>query len=108
MYLIEGGVNEQYDSIPRAIYWAIVTLTTVGYGDISPVTSLGQFIAAFVMILGYSVIAVPSGIVSAELVEASSKKSLGVAVEACRGCGAEGHQVSATYCFRCGEVLHHH
>ena len=105
MYLIEGGFNPEFDSIPRSIYWAIVTLTTVGYGDISPHTDLGQFIAAFVMILGYSVIAVPTGIVSAEFVAGSGKT---IATEACRGCGAEGHSLSADYCYRCGEKLHHH
>ena len=106
MYLVEGGSNPEFDSIPRAVYWAIVTLTTVGYGDISPHTSLGQFIAAFVMILGYSVIAVPTGIVSAEFIGMSGSKD--IATEACRGCGAEGHSLSADYCFRCGEKLQHY
>ena len=105
MYLVEGGSNPEFDSIPRSIYWAIVTLTTVGYGDISPHTSMGQFLAAFVMILGYSVIAVPTGIVSAEFVEMSGRRA--TASEACRGCGAEGHSLSADYCYRCGEKLHH-
>ena len=106
MYLVEGGRNEGYDSIPRSIYWAIVTLTTVGYGDISPVTSFGQFIAACIMILGYSIIAVPTGIVTAELTKRiyiDQPDSL----ESCRGCGGEGHIAGAHYCLHCGEKLEH-
>jgi len=106
MYLVEAGANSEFDSIPRAIYWAIVTLTTVGYGDISPDTSLGQLIAAFVMMLGYAVIAVPTGIVSAEFVQRHHKRAM--TTESCRGCGAEGHDLRAEFCFRCGEKLHHH
>ena len=104
MYLVDGGRNEGYDSIPRSIYWAIVTLTTVGYGDISPVTSFGQFIAACIMILGYSIIAVPTGIVTAEL----TKKLYSEPIErlhACKGCGVEGHSTRAHYCHHCGEIL---
>ena len=105
MYLIEGGANEGFDSIPRSIYWAIVTLTTVGYGDISPTTSLGQFLAAIVMILGYSVIAVPTGIVTAEF----AKRTIDPIElsEACAGCGHEGHDRKADFCNRCGVKLHH-
>lgn len=106
MYLVEAGANSEFDSIPRSIYWAIVTLTTVGYGDISPDTSLGQLIAAFVMMLGYAVIAVPTGIVSAEFMQTMNRRA--IATEACRGCGAEGHDLRAEYCYRCGEKLHHH
>ena len=68
MYMIEGGAESGFTSIPRSVYWAIVTLTTVGYGDIAPVTGFGQFIAAIIMILGYAIIAIPTGIVSAEMV----------------------------------------
>jgi voltage-gated potassium channel len=103
MHLIEGGVNESYDSIPRSIYWAIVTLTTVGYGDISPITPLGQFIAALVMIMGYSVIAVPTGIVSAELV--AGNKTIDLNTQSCRYCSKEGHADDATFCKYCGEPL---
>jgi len=105
MHLIEGGVNENYDSIPRSVYWAIVTLTTVGYGDISPITPLGQFVAAMVMILGYSVIAVPTGIVSAELVMGEEKHQ-DISTQSCQHCSKEGHASDATYCKYCGEFLH--
>ena len=104
MYLIEGGTNDQFDSIPRAMYWAIVTMTTVGYGDISPTTNFGQFIAALIMLLGYAVIAVPTGIVSSELSKsdtAMEKKSL----QSCRFCAKEGHDEDAINCKYCGEIL---
>ena len=105
MYLIEGGENSTYTSIPRSIYWAIVTLTTVGYGDISPVTPLGQFIAAAIMIMGYAVIAVPTGIVSAELVHQDKNQSVSVNTRACQYCSQEGHDDDAKYCKYCGESL---
>ncbi len=103
MYLIEGGSNERFSSIPRGIYWAIVTLTTVGYGDITPTTNLGQFVSAVVMIMGYAVIAVPTGIVSAEFVSDYQKTK--VNTQACRYCGLEGHDNDATFCKYCGERL---
>lgn len=103
MYLIEGQeLDSKFDSIPRSVYWAIVTLTTVGYGDISPVTSIGQFLAAIVMMLGYAVIAVPTGIVTAEL---TSTKKLEKNTQACRYCAAEGHHDDAKFCDQCGEIL---
>ncbi|MEQ8702547.1 MAG: ion transporter [Phaeodactylibacter sp.] len=103
MYLIEGGTNDGFSSIPRSIYWSIVTLTTVGYGDITPLTGLGQFISAIVMILGYAIIAVPTGIVSAEFVrEYRNNKAT---TQACRYCGKEGHDHDAIHCKYCGEVL---
>lgn len=102
MYLIEGQSGSGFTSIPRSIYWAIVTLTTVGYGDIAPVTALGQFIASFIMILGYSIIAVPTGIISAELV----KEPVGAGnTQACRNCSREGHDDNAVYCKYCGDQL---
>jgi voltage-gated potassium channel len=101
MYLIEGSDNG-FTSIPRSIYWAIVTLTTVGYGDISPQTNLGQALAAVVMILGYGIIAVPTGIVTAELTRGSGRHH--VAME-CSGCGTGDHDLDARYCRRCGEIL---
>ena len=107
MYLVEGQTNSGFDSIPRAIYWAIVTLTTVGYGDISPQTNLGQFLAAIVMILGYAVIAVPTGIVSAEFVN-ENNKSVQTNTQACRYCAAEGHDDDAEFCKKCGEELNIH
>ena len=100
MYLIEGAENG-FTSIPRSVYWAIVTLTTVGYGDISPQTNIGQILAAFIMILGYSIIAVPTGIVTVELSQFSRKK----ATRSCRTCSAEGHDNDAVFCKYCGAKL---
>lgn len=103
MYLVEGGSEDSdFSSIPRGIYWAIVTLTTVGYGDITPVTGIGQFLSAVVMILGYAVIAVPTGIVSAELI--AEHKHI-TNTQACRFCGSEGHDDDAGFCKYCGEEL---
>ncbi len=101
MYIIEGEGNG-FTSIPRSIYWAIVTLTTVGYGDISPNTPLGQAFAAFIMILGYGIIAVPTGIVTAELSKADVKL---VSTQACKECSMEGHDTDARYCKYCGAKL---
>jgi voltage-gated potassium channel len=101
MYIIEGESNG-FTSIPRSIYWAIVTLTTVGYGDISPKTGLGQAVAAIVMILGYSIIAVPTGIVTAELTQAYRDK---ISTQACPECSAEGHTSDAVHCKSCGARL---
>jgi voltage-gated potassium channel len=100
MYLVEGEENG-FTSIPRGIYWAIVTLTTVGFGDISPQTDLGQTLAALIMILGYGIIAVPTGIVSVEL-----SRSRDVAdVRTCGACSKKNHDEDASYCKRCGESL---
>lgn len=105
MYLIEGEANG-FDSIPRGMYWAIVTLTTVGFGDITPKTVPGQFVASILMILGYGVIAVPTGIVSVELAEASRLAAqAAVNVQACPSCGAEGHDHDAIHCKYCGTAL---
>jgi voltage-gated potassium channel len=101
MYVIEGDQNEAFDSIPTSIYWAIVTLTTVGYGDITPVTNIGKFISALVMILGYAVIAVPTGIVSASMINQARK----VNGQACPHCGREGHDNDARFCKHCGGDL---
>ena len=105
MYLVESGQESGFTSIPRSIYWAIVTLTTVGYGDIAPLTALGQAIASIIMILGYGIIAVPTGIVSAELV-AMDKDDIHLNTQSCPHCSAEGHRNNADYCFDCGESLH--
>ncbi len=102
MYFVEGGMGSGFTSIPRSIYWAIVTMTTVGYGDIAPATSLGQFIAAVVMILGYGVLAVPTGIVSAEMINQTPKR---ITTQACKECLAEGHDIDAAYCKYCGTIL---
>lgn len=105
MYLIEGGQNPSFSSIPRSMYWAVVTLTTVGYGDITPQTNLGQFLSAVVMILGYAVLAVPTGIVSAEIINSDSIKRKANNTESCRFCGREGHDNDAIFCKFCGEEL---
>ncbi len=101
MYLIEGP-EHGFNSIPHSVYWTIVTLTTVGYGDISPETALGQFIATFIMIIGYGIIAVPTGIVSAEY--ASSKKRDEAIDEgrSCPSCSAEIYRSDAHFCRKCG------
>ncbi len=101
MYTIEGEANG-FTSIPRSIYWAIVTLTTVGYGDISPKTGLGQTLAAMIMILGYSIIAVPTGIVTVEI---SRAKQSSQTMQACPKCSAEDHDEDAVYCKYCGAKL---
>ena len=105
MYLIEGEENG-FTSIPRSIYWAIVTLTTVGYGDISPQTNLGQALSAVIMIVGYAIIAVPTGIVTAELTRASGEDRARQAIkQSCPRCGAAGHDRDAHHCKHCGEAL---
>ena len=101
MYIIEGKENG-FDSIPRGMYWAIVTMTTVGYGDISPHTWLGQALAAVVMILGYGIIAVPTGIVSVELAGAQKNHAT---TECCPECLREGHDNDAAHCKFCGAKL---
>jgi voltage-gated potassium channel len=102
MYLIESGENG-FSSIPDSIYWAIVTITTVGYGDISPVTPFGKFIASIIMLMGYGIIAVPTGIITTEMALASRNKEQ--KQEVCPGCGLEGHDKDAKHCKRCGELL---
>jgi voltage-gated potassium channel len=104
MYLVEGGVNERFNSIPISIYWAIVTLTTVGYGDITPITPLGQFLSALVMILGYAIIAVPTGIVTGELIN-QSRQAAAITTRTCKHCTREGHDVDARFCKFCGTGL---
>jgi len=103
MYVIEGTTNSGFTSIPQSVYWAIVTLTTVGYGDISPQTPLGQFLASIVMILGYSIIAVPTGIVTVQWSQASTRQQPNT--QACPNCSAEGHDADAKYCKFCGAKL---
>jgi len=101
MYLVEGGENG-FTSIPKSVYWAIVTLTTVGYGDLAPHTSLGQILASAVMIMGYAIIAVPTGIYSAELAREYNRD---VTNTSCQNCGEEGHDDDAEFCKYCGESL---
>ena len=101
MYLVEGEKNG-FTSIPMSIYWSIVTLTTVGYGDLAPQTVLGRVLASLVMIMGYGIIAVPTGIVTVEL---SRARHPAVSGQACPHCGAEGHDHDAAYCKYCGSHL---
>jgi voltage-gated potassium channel len=100
MYVVEGEANG-YTSIPRSIYWAIVTLTTVGYGDISPQTNLGQMVAAAIMMLGYAIIAIPTGIVTLELSRAHGRS----AARRCPDCGEGRHDLDAVHCKWCGARL---
>ncbi|MBX9855834.1 MAG: ion transporter [Gemmatimonadaceae bacterium] len=106
MYLIEGPANG-FTSIPVSMYWAVVTLTTVGYGDISPATGLGQAVASLVMILGYGIIAVPTGIVTAELANAGRKlETQHINTQVCAHCGADDHRSDSKFCRHCGAALH--
>lgn len=100
MYLIEGETSG-FKSIPLSIYWAIVTLTTVGYGDISPATPLGQFMASIIMILGYAIIAVPTGIITAEIIKPTPVKN----TQVCQKCMFDKHEDDAVFCKKCGEKL---
>lgn len=103
MYVLEYGVNEKFSSIPESIYWAIVTITTVGYGDISPVTPMGKFLASFMMILGYAIIAVPTGIITANI--AKEYKVENLTTQSCPHCLREGHDIDAKHCKYCGGRL---
>lgn len=102
MYVVEGS-GTGFTSIPKSVYWAIVTLTTVGYGDIAPQSTLGQIIASTIMIMGYGIIAVPTGIYSAELLK--SHQADKITNDACPDCGATGHDFDATFCKYCGHLL---
>ncbi|QYF94712.1 ion transporter [Massilia sp. PAMC28688] len=102
MYVVEGPENG-FTSIPIAMYWAAVTMTTVGYGDITPYTTLGRFIASFMMLLGWGVLAVPTGIVTAEMT--SQRLSQKPTTRTCEACLSEGHEADAHYCKDCGEPL---
>jgi voltage-gated potassium channel len=102
IYLVEGE-EHGFTSIPQSVYWAIVTITTVGYGDIAPATPLGQLIASFIMLLGYGIIAVPTGIITTEMaIAARSKRQSN---EACPSCAREGHDEDAKFCKFCGHQL---
>lgn len=101
MYLIEGSANG-FTSIPRSVYWAIVTLTTVGYGDIAPGTPVGQFIASAIMILGYAIIAIPTGIISSEI---AKEDKVNLNTQSCPHCATEGHVDGAIFCHHCGNKL---
>lgn len=102
MYILESD-ESGFTSIPESIYWAIVTITTVGYGDMTPITPAGKLIASLIMLIGYCIIAVPTGILTTEiaLMSRSAKKG----TESCPGCGKEGHDANAVFCKFCGEKL---
>lgn len=100
MYVIEGE-EHGFTNIPISIYWAVVTLTTVGYGDVAPVTPLGRMLSILLMLTGYGIIAVPTGIVTVELTRATRP----VSTQACPNCGADGHEYDAIFCRRCGTKL---
>lgn len=104
LYVVEGPVHG-FTSIPKSIYWAIVTLTTVGYGDISPQTAPGQFIASIIMVIGYGIIAVPTGIVTMEMNEAQRRSQKTSFNRVCENCMAEDHKADAKYCSNCGSKL---
>ena len=114
MYLVEGNNDTGFTSIPRSVYWAIVTLTTVGYGDIAPGTPLGQLIASIIMILGYGIIAIPTGIVSAEYAKQGTLGTLGTQgvqevistnTKSCQNCSKEYHRDDAAFCYECGHKM---
>jgi voltage-gated potassium channel len=103
VYVVESPVNDRFSNIPQSIYWCIVTITTVGYGDVFPITALGKFLASFIMLLGYAIIAVPTGIVTVELTK--SARTDQVKGQACPNCSAGGHDADALYCKYCGYHL---
>jgi voltage-gated potassium channel len=103
VYVVESPVNERFSNIPQSIYWCIVTITTVGYGDVFPITPLGKFFASFIMLLGYAIIAVPTGIVTVELTK--SARTDQVKGQACPNCSVGGHDPDAVHCKYCGHHL---
>lgn len=102
MYVIEGNNGSGFDNIPVSVYWAVVTVTTVGYGDIAPITPLGQFFASCLMIVGYAIIAIPTGIVGAGIINAHNRAGE-ISTQVCHNCGKEDHRKAAKYCYNCGE-----
>lgn len=104
MYFIEEDADSGFTSIPKSIYWTIVTITTVGYGDIAPKTNLGQALASFIMILGYGIIAIPTGIVTNEIAKTRNDDS-NVKPHICASCGATNHPIDAKYCHGCTAAL---
>jgi voltage-gated potassium channel len=106
MYVLEHDEGSRFDSIPTSIYWAIVTVTTVGYGDIVPVTVPGKMLASFIMLTGFAILAVPTGIVAAEIGrEVMARKGFARRSRACDGCGHADHEAEARHCNRCGARL---
>lgn len=105
LYVVEQNQEGGFDNIPLSIYWAIVTVTTVGFGDIVPMTALGKFLASFLMIVGYSIIAIPTGIVGSEMI-GLNKNTKVYSTKSCENCSVEGHKIEAKYCYNCGIKLH--
>lgn len=103
VYVVESPYNDKFNSIPQSVYWSIVTITTVGYGDISPVTPAGKFVASLIMLLGYAIIAVPTGIVTVELTKTARQEHM--QNKSCPNCSKEGHDADARYCKFCGHSL---
>ena len=103
VYVVESPYNDKFNSIPQSVYWSIVTITTVGYGDISPITPAGKVLASLIMLLGYAIIAVPTGIVTVELSRAASRE--GHSKKICPHCAATKHEPDAVFCKYCGYLL---
>lgn len=103
IYAIENEVNPGFSSIPQSIYWAIVTLSTVGYGDVAPITVAGKMIASVIMLIGYSIIAVPTGLITADMI--GNKKGGEISTQSCPSCTRQGHDVDAKYCKYCSHRL---
>ena len=100
VYVVESRYNEQFSSIPQSIYWAVVTLTTVGYGDVAPVTVLGKITASIIMLTGFAILAVPTGVMTAEIGRKMSNDD-----RKCDECGVQGHDPRALFCMHCGSKL---
>ena len=106
MHVVEDNAdNPQFSSLPQSMYWAVVTMTTVGYGDITPITPLGKFLSAVMMLIGYSMIIVPAGILSGEIAAESQRHARRSTTQHCPSCSRDGHEFDATYCKFCGEHL---
>ncbi|MEM9109772.1 MAG: ion transporter [Planctomycetota bacterium] len=106
MHIVEYNAgNPEFSSLPQAMYWAIVTMTTVGYGDITPMTTLGKFLSAVMMLIGYSMIIVPAGILSAQLTVETQRHAKKATTQHCPSCSRDGHEIDAVYCKFCGDLL---
>ena len=105
MFVLESRSNPQFSSIPQSIYWAIVTITTVGYGDVAPITAAGKIVSSLIMILGYAIIAVPTGILSSSMMKEQWNKRPKYALLPCPSCGKTGHTIDAGFCKHCGAEL---
>lgn len=104
MFTVEQNQSGGFENIPLSIYWAIVTVTTVGFGDIVPATAVGKFIASCLMILGYAIIAIPTGIIGSDMIYLNRKRD-GYSTKSCENCTAEGHKLESKYCYNCGDKL---